>query len=91
MAFIERSEFTPRELEEMRRAKEEADANRAHAIRLKEMELEAKKIDLKWSQIFKIPLALILLPVKIVCSFALLVAYARKHEPSASFWDFLFQ
>ena len=74
--------LTPREAELMRYEKEERDAVRAHAEKIKQLEL-------KWQQLFTIPLGILLLPVRLAMTLALVVAYLRKFEPSESFWKLL--
>lgn len=74
--------LTPREYELMRRDDEQARLNREHEIAIKSMELEAMKLDMKWSQLSKIPLAILLLPIRCLVAMSLFVAYARKIEPS---------
>ena len=89
MAFQIDDKLTPREYELMQYEKEENNSTREHAVRLKELEIEAVKVDMKWQQVFTIPVAIILLPVRLLAALALVVSYARKHEPSENFWKFL--
>lgn len=89
MAFQIDDKLTPREYELMQHEKDEQNAVREHSIKLKELELDNIRLTMKWQQVFTLPLALILLPVKLVAALALVVSYARKHEPSESFWQFL--
>lgn len=89
MAFQFDEKLTPREFELMQHEKEQAEAVRAHTVTMRSLDLDNERLRLKWQQIFTIPLALITLPVKLVAGLALVVAYARKHEPSERFWQFL--
>jgi hypothetical protein len=89
MAFQIDDKLTPREYELMQYEKEENNAVREHAIRLKELEIEVSKVSMKWQQVFTLPLAILLLPVRLIAAFALVVAYIRKYEPSESFWKLL--
>ena len=82
-------QFTPREFEEIRIQQEEMSANRAHAVEMKQLEIEAQKQSTRWQIIFTIPLALLMLPVRLVASLALCIAYCRKYEPSEAFWKLL--
>lgn len=89
MAFQIEDKLTPREYELMQHEKEENEAVRNHAVRIKELEIENLRVEMKWQRLFYIPIAIIYLPVRLVAAFALLVSYARKHEPSESFWKYL--
>lgn len=83
MAMIQPDDqLTPREYELMRYEKEEKDETRAYAERM-------RKMDLKWQQVFTIPLALLMLPIRLVMCLALCIAYLRKYEPSEAFWRLL--
>lgn len=89
MAFQIEDKLTPREYELMQHEKEEQNATREHAIRMKELEIENIRVEMKWQRLFSIPISIINLPVRVIAAFALLVSYARKHEPSESFWKYL--
>lgn len=82
MIVPDETHLTPREAEMMRYEKEERDAARAHAETM-------KKLEIKWQQLFSIPLALIYLPIRLVLVVPVCIAYLRKHEPSESFWRLL--
>ena len=71
--------FTAREYEEIRINQEEAEKNR-------QFQLEMARIEHSWNQVFRLPLALIALPVRFVQAIALCVLYARGKEPGPDFW-----
>jgi hypothetical protein len=73
----------------MQAEKEENAANREYTLRLKELDIEAQKLESRWAALLRLPITVIKLPVYIVFAIAYIVAVARKHEPSDSFWNFL--
>lgn len=82
MAITYRDELTPREREEMDFTREENEKNRQY-------NLEVAKLENRWTQLFKIPLALLSLPVKFVLAFAL-ISYTIKGTPVPdSYWKAL--
>jgi len=89
MPFIESDKLTFREAELLRQEKEEREAARSHEIQLKKLELELAKLELRWSQWFKIPLTILSIPIRMLGVLALCIAYVRKLEPSDQFWKFL--
>lgn len=70
MAITYSDQLTPREREEMDFSKEENERNRQY-------NLEIAKIENRWTQLFKIPLAILSLPVKMILAFAI-IPYAIK-------------
>lgn len=74
--------FTAREYEEIKISQDEAEKNR-------QFQLQLAKIEHSWNQLFRLPLALIALPVRFVQAIALCVLYARGEEPSPDFWKSL--
>jgi hypothetical protein len=74
--------FTAREYEEIKISQEEAEKNR-------QFQLQLAKAENSWNLLFRIPLALIALPVRLVQAIALCVIYARGKEPSQAFWQAL--
>jgi hypothetical protein len=100
MPIYENNELSPREYVLLESQKEEARLSREHAIAMKKLELEVKrldnyaKIELKqlesqWAAWLKLPGRLLLLPFYILMGVAYIVAVARKHDPGKRFWDLL--
>ena len=81
--------LTPREAQIMQAEREENELSRVHELALKDRDIELAKLELKWTQLFKIPLAVIAIPIRVVASLALCISYARKQEPSDNFWKYL--
>ena len=70
MAITYRDELTPREREEMDYSREENERNRQY-------NLEIAKVENSWTQLFRLPLAILSLPVKVVVALAI-IPYAIK-------------
>lgn len=75
-------QLTPREAQLMAYEKEQLERSMAHEVTM-------KQLDIKWQQFYKIPLAILMLPVKMLAGVALIAVYITKKEPSQSFWSFL--
>lgn len=89
MAIVDSDVLTPREAVLMEAERDENKLARQFELDRKRLEIELAKLDLKWGSWLKIPLTIIKLPVYILFGVAYVVAVARKHEPSDSFWRFL--
>lgn len=74
--------LTPRETMMMDYDKEILQINIAHAEKMKQYEL-------KWSNILRIPVIIVKMPLYLILGVAYCIACARKLEPSKSFWDFI--
>lgn len=81
--------LTQRELDEFKQEKEIAELQAEYQLKFKTLELEIKKIDTRWSQVFRLPMAIILLPVRILFAFGYLAHAIKGTEPSDKFWEFL--
>lgn len=81
--------MTDLEREEFEQQKTVTELQIAHTQRLKELELEVAKLEAKWSSWLKIPIYIIMLPIRILFAFGFIVAMIRKQEPSDRFWDFI--
>lgn len=81
--------ITPREQMEMDYQKEMTDRHMRHEKELKAMELESEKISSKWTVVFRLPLALIKLPVQILVVIPLTVYAIRGIEPPESLTSFI--
>lgn len=81
--------LTPREIEEFRNEKELAELQAQYQLRFKTLELEIKKTEMKFSQLYRLPILILLLPVRLLFGLAYIVHVIRKSEPSDKFWDFI--
>ena len=81
--------LTPRERAELDWEKEAAIMQKDYGERLAEMELEVKKLEVKWTQVFRIPEAIILLPVKLLMALAITVSVITKKDLPPDYWRFM--
>jgi hypothetical protein len=100
MSIVNNEQLTPREHLLMEAERDEARLAREHAIAMKKLELEVKrldnyaKIELKqlesqWAAWLKLPSMLLMLPFYVLLGVAYCIATARKYEPSKRFFDLL--
>lgn len=81
--------LTPREAEMMRYDKEQAEAQMAYGLKMKELDIEAQKLDIKLVNLFRIPIIIIKLPIYIILAIAYVVHVITGKEPSDNFWSLL--
>jgi serine kinase of HPr protein (carbohydrate metabolism regulator) len=81
--------LTPREREELDWEKESTRLQVELAQRKQDYELDLRKLEVKWTQIFRLPTAIILLPVKLVMSLAIPISVLTKYELPKEFWEFV--
>lgn len=89
MPIVNREDVSPREWSTWNHDKEMLELQMAHAKQMKELEVESNRINSKWTTIFRLPLALIILPVKLVIVSVLVVYAIRGIEPPESITSFL--
>lgn len=89
MPLQEAEMLTPRESQLMQYEREQTERSMQHEVELKKLDLELARQDMKWTQFFKIPVAIISLPIRLVCALGLCIAYVRGIEPSENFWKYL--
>jgi hypothetical protein len=84
-----REALTEREREEFEQEKEIARLQGDYQLRYKLLELDIQRIEVKWTQILRLPFALLSLPVKMLLTLAYIAHAIRGSEPSKSFWEYL--
>lgn len=89
MPIINRDDVSPREWAMWNHDKEMLELQMAHAKQMKELEVESNRINSKWTTIFRLPLALIILPVKVLVVVPLAVYAIRGIEPPESLVSFM--
>lgn len=82
MPFQTSDTLTPREYELYNQQKEMFELQAAHELRVKTMEA-------KFSSWLKLPLFIIMLPVRMIMAVAFCIAVARKTELGPNFWNFM--
>ena len=68
---------------------EDAKLSRRHQLIMKELERDVRETEVRWTQIFRIPLTLIKLPVYCILAIGYIVNSIRNHEPPQDFWRLL--
>lgn len=84
-----RTVLTPKERAELDWEKEATHLQVAYAEKVKEMDLEVRKLEVKWTQLFRLPMAVIWLPIRLIMAFAIPVSVITKKELPAAFWEFM--
>jgi hypothetical protein len=82
-------EVTAREWAQMEHEKTMFDKQAEHIEKLKAMEVESERISSKWTTVFRIPLALIKLPIQLLVVLPLFVYAIRGIEPPLELVRFL--
>lgn len=89
MAVTYRDEMTPREYQNHEWQKELLEMQYSHMERVKNLDIEAAKLEAKLTSWFKIPVTIIKLPVLILFGLAYVVSMFTKVEMPEQFWQFL--
>lgn len=84
-----RETLTPRERAEMDWEKQSAEMQVSYAEKIKAMDYEIRKLEVHWTQIFRLPTAVILLPVKLIMAFAIPISVITKKDLPPAFWEFM--
>lgn len=84
-----REQMSEREREEFQQEKEAAAIQGNYNLEIKKMDLEIAREEAKWTNVLRLPIAIITIPVKLLMALGYLVAVAKKTEPSKEYWDFL--
>jgi len=81
--------LTPKERAELEWEKEATLLQKEYAENIKRMELEIRQLEVKWTQVFRLPMAILLLPVKLILAFAIPISVITKKDLPAAYWEFL--
>lgn len=84
-----RESLTDREREEFEQEKTIAQLQADYQLKFKEMELDIQRIQTKWTQVFRLPFAILMLPVRILFGLSYVAHAIRGSVPSGEFWDYL--
>ena len=60
-----------------------------HVKQLREAELDIKRLEVRWLAILKIPLNIVLLPVKLIMALAIPIAAITGKELDKHFWEIM--
>lgn len=86
---ITSEELSPREWAEYNNQKEMWQLGAEHAKEMKQLDIEATKLETKWSSWMKIPITIIKLPLFILLVIPLSIYAARKQEVPEAYWRLL--
>jgi hypothetical protein len=84
-----RESLTDREREEFEQEKTIAQLQADYQLKFKEMELNIQRIQTKWTQVFRLPFAVLMLPVRFLFGLGYIAHAIRGTAPDAKFWDYL--
>lgn len=63
--------------------------NAQHELAMKDKEIALATLEAKWNSWLRIPLFVIMLPVRILFAIGYCIAVARKFELGDNFWSFM--
>ena len=86
MAINTRDTLSPREYEEFNQRKEYFELQAEHELKVKNLELEVMKLEAKWSSWMKLPVMVLMLPVRILFGIAFICSVFVKKELPAEYW-----
>lgn len=84
-----REVMTEREREEFDQQKIMFDLQAQYNKEIKDKELEIERLEAKWASWTRLPVFLIMLPVRMVMAFGYIVLAIRGKEPGDNFWKFM--
>lgn len=84
-----RPELTSREREEFQNELTYAKVQAEYQLKFKELELEIKRQEVRWTQVLRLPSAIIMLPVRFLFGIGYIAHAVRGTTPSEKFWDYL--
>lgn len=88
-AINARESLTDREREEFEQEKTIAQLQADYQLKYKEMELQLQFVQTRWTQVFRLPFAILTLPVRLIMALAYIAHAVRKSEPNEKFWEYL--
>jgi hypothetical protein len=53
------------------------------------MDVEVRKLEARWSSWLRLPMAIVLLPIKFVLAFAIPISVITKKDLPDKFWEFM--
>ena len=88
-AINARESLTEREREEFEQEKASFQAQAEHQLEMKKLDLEIQRIETKWGQLFRLPFAILMLPVRFLFGLAYIAHAIRGSKPDDAFWEYL--
>jgi len=84
-----RESLTDREREEFEQEKTIAQLQADYQVVYKQMEIDLQRIQVRWTQVFRLPFAVLMLPVRILFGLGYIAHAIRGSKPDDKFWDYL--
>lgn len=81
--------MSEREREEFEQERIAADMASTHNLKMKELELEVAKLEAKFSSWLKLPLYILMLPVKLLLGIAVIFSVFSKKDLPDRVWEIL--
>jgi hypothetical protein len=84
-----RETLTPRERAELDWEREYAKLQVEYGTKVQELDLEVRKLEAKWSSLLRLPLAVVLLPVKLIMALAVPISAVSGKQVPEKLWELL--
>lgn len=84
-----RDTLTPREYELHNQRKEMFEMQAQHELAVKERELEVMRLEAKWGSWMKLPIMILMLPIRVVLAIAFIPSVFVKKELPDEYWHML--
>lgn len=84
-----RETLTDREREEFDQQVALSTLQGDYQLKLAELELSLKKVETRWTQVFRLPFAILMLPVRFLFGVSYIVHAIRGTAPNEKFWEYL--
>lgn len=84
-----RESLTDREREEFEQEKTIAQLQADYQLKYKQMEIDLQRIQTRWTQVFRLPFAVLMLPVRFLFGLGYIAHAIRGSKPDDKFWDYL--
>lgn len=86
MAMQYRDSLSPKEYEEWNQRKEMFEMQAQHELAVKDKELEVMRLEAKWASWMKLPVMVLMLPVRILFGIAFICSVFTKKELPPEYW-----
>lgn len=84
-----RESLTDREREEFEQEKTIAELQAEYQLKFKQMEIDLERVQTRWTQVFRLPFAILMLPVRFMFGLGYIAHAIRGSQPNDKFWDYL--
>jgi len=84
-----RETLTPREREELDWEKQLSRMQMDYGLKVEQLKADIAKLEAKWTVVFRIPLEVICLPVKLVLALAIPICMISGYQLPKEYWEFM--